>query len=135
MENCARISTWKIFVTLMSKQKEHCKEICPGMLQELDSEPDLYHTQKIITCKEIRIFQYDLQTLCTWKTPTSLRITEASPKIHSWIVLVLCHGRSFGRMSSRRHSSEPSLLSGSFDKSESQKKIIRTAGEKKFILH
>ena len=61
---------------LIPEQKEHHKEICTDMLQQLDADPNLF--QKI-TCDEIWIFQFDPETKwqsVDWKTPSSSRMKK-----------------------------------------------------------
>jgi len=45
---------------LSDEQIERCKELCLGLLQHTENEPDL--SNSIITCDETWIFTYDPET-------------------------------------------------------------------------
>ena len=64
---------------LLDEQKEHCKGLCLDLLQCIENEPDLLNS--IITCDEIWVFTYDLETKqqsMQWKSTSS-----PGPKKHA----------------------------------------------------
>ena len=63
---------------LSDEQKERRKEICLGLLQRIENEPDLLNS--IITCDETWVFTYDPETKqqsMQWKSTSSPRPKKA----------------------------------------------------------
>ena len=63
---------------LSDEQKERCKELCSGLLQCIENEPDLLNS--IITCDETWICMYDPETKrqsMQWKSTSFPRPKKA----------------------------------------------------------
>jgi predicted nucleotidyltransferase len=76
--NMRKVSAKMVPKNLNQEQKDNCKNICSDITERITEQPDVL--EKVITCNETWIFQYDpaIKTQSMhWKTLTSLRMKKA----------------------------------------------------------
>jgi predicted nucleotidyltransferase len=67
-----------VLKTLTQEQKDNWKNFCSDIMEWITEQLDVL--QNVITCEEMWIFQYNLETKrqsMHWKTPTSPRMKKA----------------------------------------------------------